>query len=62
MAVKGTVPRRGNNPVIPPHVIEVHIQRMPFATVFVALTLFVFRLTLFSFVERVSLAIMPKRH
>lgn len=62
MAVKGMIARRCHDPVIPPHITEVHIQRVSLAAGLEALPLFVFGLTLFSFVERMSFSIMSKSH
>lgn len=60
MAIEGTVTWRGHDPVIPPYIIEIHIQRMPSTIGFMALAWSRFGLTFLSLMERVAHAIMPK--
>lgn len=62
VAIKGVVARRGHDPVIPPHVAEVHVQRVSLTARFEAFPLLMFCLTLFSFVQRVSLPVMAKSY
>jgi hypothetical protein len=62
VAVKGMIPRRGHNPVIPAHVTEVHVQRVSLTAGLEAFPLFVFCLTLFSSVERMSFPVMAKSY